>query len=148
MSRLRKRRLARSCAAAACLTLSLVYLTAAAGAHPRRAAQPAPNRAKPAPQHLLIYAQEWSLWPSRTKLKAGTIDVQLWNRGQDSHDVRVRRLNAHGMMVGKVLDGVSVTPSGDIHSAVWHLQAGKYEIYCSLPGHLMMGMHAKLTVAD
>jgi uncharacterized cupredoxin-like copper-binding protein len=111
-------------------------LPAAASAH----------AARPTPAHLLVYAQEWSLWPSRTTLPAGTVDVQLWNRGQDAHDVRVRRRNAQGVMVGAVLGGVSVTPSGDIHSAVWHLKAGRYEIYCSLPGHLMMGMHANLTV--
>jgi uncharacterized cupredoxin-like copper-binding protein len=139
-------RVARSCIVAVCLSLSLFGLGATAGAHTRPSAQSAPRGAKPAPEHLLIYAQEWSLWPSRTKLKPGTVDVQFWNRGQDSHDVVVRRLDAQGKMVGKVLDGVSLTPPGDIHSAVWHLKAGKYEIYCSLPGHLLMGMHAKLTV--
>jgi plastocyanin len=102
--------------------------------------------AKPAPAHLLIYAQEYSLWPSRTKLPAGTVDVQLWNRGQDAHDVRIRRLNPQGTMVGAVVGAVSVTPSGAIHTAVWHLKAGRYEIYCSLPGHMAMGMRAKLRV--
>jgi plastocyanin len=111
---------------------------------PAVAAARAVNASPPA--HLLVYAQEWSLWPSRTRLAAGTIDVQLWNRGQDSHDVRVRRRSASGVMVGSVLAGVSITPSGDIHDAVWHLQAGRYELYCSLPGHLMMGMHANFTV--
>ncbi len=107
---------------------------------------PAPIVAKPYPAHLLVYAQEWSLWPSRTNLPAGTIDVQLWNRGEDSHDLRIRRRNAAGVMTGRVLGGVSVTPSGKVHSAVWHLSPGRYEIYCSLPGHLMMGMHADIRV--
>ena len=98
------------------------------------------------PARLLVYAQEWSLSPSRATLPAGRVVVQLWNRGEDAHDTRVRRLNSQGVMVGPVLAGVSVTPSGAIHTAVWHLKPGKYEIYCSLPGHLMMGMHAKLSV--
>jgi len=101
---------------------------------------------RPAPAHLLVYAQEWSLWPSRRSVPAGTVIVQLWNRGQDAHDLRIRRLDARGQMVGPVLGAVSITPSGQLSQATWHLRAGRYEIYCSLPGHLKMGMHARLTV--
>ena len=102
----------------------------------------------PAPAHLLVYAQEWSLWPSRTSVPAGTVIVELWNRGQDSHDLRIRRLNSHGHMIGPILGAVTITPSGQVHQATWHLEAGRYEIYCSLPGHLMMGMHTRLTVTQ
>lgn len=100
-----------------------------------------------APAHLLVYAQEWSLWPSRGSVPAGTVIVQLWNRGQDAHDLRIRRLGARGHMVGPVLGAVRITPSGQLSQATWHLKdAGRYELYCSMPGHLMMGMHARLTV--
>ena len=100
------------------------------------------------PSDLLIYAQEWSLYPSRSKIPAGTIDVQLWNRGQDAHDAQVRRLDAKGQMIGKVLGRVSTTPSGAVHKAVWHLAAGRYELYCAMPGHLAMGMHSTITVTS
>lgn len=103
-------------------------------------------RTSPSPAHLLVYAQEWSLWPSSGSVPAGTVDVELWNRGEDAHDLRIRHLGAAGQMVGPVDGTVRVTPSGGISHAVWHLQAGHYEIYCSLPGHLAMGMHAKITV--
>jgi uncharacterized cupredoxin-like copper-binding protein len=99
-----------------------------------------------APSHLLVYAQEWSLWPSRNSVPAGTVIVQLWNRGQDAHDLRIRSLNAHNQMAGPVLGSVRITPSGQISQATWHLKTGHYEIYCSLPGHLKMGMHTRLTV--
>jgi len=101
---------------------------------------------RPAPAHLLVYAQEWSLWASRRSVPAGTVIVELWNRGQDAHDLRLRRLDAHGQMVGPILGAVRLTPSGQLSQAIWHLRAGRYELYCSLPGHLMMGMHARLTV--
>jgi len=101
---------------------------------------------KQAPSHLLVYAQEWSLWPSRRSVPAGTVIVQLWNRGQDMHDLRIRRLNARGQMTGPVAGAVRITPSGQISQATWHLKAGRYEIYRSLPGHLAMGMHTRLTV--
>lgn len=101
---------------------------------------------KRAPSNLLVDAQEWSLWPSRTSLPAGTVIVQLWNRGQDQHDLRIRRLNTHGQMVGKVLGAVKITNPGQVSQATWHLKAGHYEIYCSMPGHLKLGMHTRITV--
>jgi uncharacterized cupredoxin-like copper-binding protein len=97
------------------------------------------------PTHLLVYAQEWSLWTSRATMPAGTIYVQLSNRGEDAHDVRVRRLNRAGHMVGPT-EGVKVTLPGDLSQATWHLTKGRYELYCSMPGHLAMGMHTKITV--
>jgi uncharacterized cupredoxin-like copper-binding protein len=101
---------------------------------------------KPAPTHLLVYAQEWSLWPSRAKLPAGKVYVQLWNRGQDMHDLRIRRVNASGQMVGPVDGSVKVTPSGGIRHTVWHLKRGRYMLYCSMPGHYKLGMHTPITV--
>ena len=97
------------------------------------------------PARMLVYAQEWSLWPSRSWVPAGTVIVELWNRGQDAHDVRIRRLNRRGQMVGGT-QGVRATPSGQISHATWHLGRGTYELYCSMPGHMKKGMHARLTV--
>jgi uncharacterized cupredoxin-like copper-binding protein len=96
--------------------------------------------------NLEINAQEWSLWPSRSSLPAGTVYVELWNRGQDMHDTWIRRLNAAGQMVGPVLGKVRVTLPGHLSQATWHLKAGRYELFCSLPGHAALGMHARLTV--
>ena len=105
---------------------------------------PAPAAAR-APAHLLVYAQEWSLWPSRSWVPAGAVSVELWNRGQDAHDLRVRQLNRQGQMVGRT-QGVRVTQSGQISRATWHLRRGTYELYCSMPGHMKKGMHARLAV--
>jgi plastocyanin len=99
-----------------------------------------------APTNLLIDAQEWSLWPSRPAVPAGTVYVELWNRGQDAHDTWIRRLNAQGQMVGRVLDKVRLTLPGKVSQATWHLKPGRYELFCSLPGHLALGMHGNLTV--
>jgi hypothetical protein len=103
-------------------------------------------RRPPSPAHLLVDAQEWSLWPSSTSLPAGTVDVELWNRGEDAHDLRIRRLNGRGQMTGKILGAVKSTPSGGIRDAVWHLRPGRYELYCAMPGHLQMGMHVVITL--
>jgi uncharacterized cupredoxin-like copper-binding protein len=49
-------------------------------------------------------------------------------------------------MVGPIEGRVKVTMPGKISDATWHLRAGHYELYCSMPGHMHLGMHAKLTV--
>lgn len=103
--------------------------------------------AKPvAYSHLLVDVQEWSLFPSRATVPAGTVAVELWNRGEDPHDTQIRRLNTRGQMVGPVLGRVRLTSPGKISQATWHLKAGKYELFCSLPGHIKLGMSARLTV--
>ncbi|MGH2916912.1 MAG: hypothetical protein ACRDMX_18195 [Solirubrobacteraceae bacterium] len=129
--------------AAICAVAAALPAGAVAGARPAGVAATARARV---PAHLLVQAQEWSLWPSRPSVPAGTIAVQLWNRGQDAHDLRVRRLDSRGRMVGRVLGAVRTTLSGQIGHATWRLGAGRYELYCSMPGHLKLGMHARLTV--
>jgi hypothetical protein len=64
--------------------------------------------------------------------------VQLWNRGEDAHDLRIRRLGAHGQMVGRA-QAVRTTQSGAISNATWKLRKGRYELYCSLFPHLQRG---------
>jgi hypothetical protein len=98
-----------------------------------------------APAPILVYAQEWSLWPSRASLPAGPVSVELDNRGMDAHDLRIERVTRSGRLYGPV-QGVPVTQSGDVGSALWHLAPGHYELYCSLPGHRMRGMQARIVV--
>ena len=71
--------------------------------------------------------------------------MQLWNRGMDPHDLRVRRLNAAGAMVGRA-QSVGVAAPGAVRTATWRLTAGSYELYCAMPGHRALGMHARLRV--
>lgn len=99
------------------------------------------------PTHLLVYAQEWSLWPSRGSVPTGRVMVELWNRGDDAHDLRIRRLDSADQMVGRVLGAVRTTASGGLARATWRLPTpGRYQLYCSVPGHLALGMKAELTV--
>jgi hypothetical protein len=100
---------------------------------------------QPLPSRMLVYAQEWSLWPSRSSVPAGKVTVQLWNRGMDPHDLRIRHVNADGAMVGRT-QGVAIAQSGQLHQSTWRLGAGSYELYCSMPGHAARGMHVRLRV--
>ena len=49
-------------------------------------------------------------------------------------------------MYGRVLGAVRITKPVRVTTATWTLGAGRYEMYCSLPGHLAMGMHVDLRV--
>ncbi len=51
------------------------------------------------------------LTASRTSLHAGRVIVQLWNRGQDPHDLRIRSLDRRGRMTRRA-QGLGVTVSG------------------------------------
>jgi uncharacterized cupredoxin-like copper-binding protein len=108
-------------------------------------AVPAAGAASRLPSRMLVYAQEWSLWPSRASVPAGKVTVQLWNRGMDAHDLRIRRVNQMGAMIGRA-EGVAVTASGQLHQSTWRLGAGTYELYCSMPGHAARGMRVRIRV--
>jgi hypothetical protein len=103
------------------------------------------RHARALPSRMLVYAQEWSLWPSRSSVPAGRVTVQLWNRGMDAHDLRIRRLGETGAMIGRA-QGVAVTASGRLHQSTWRLGTGAYELYCSMPGHAARGMRVRLRI--
>ena len=98
-----------------------------------------------APARMLVIAQEWSLTLSRGAVPPGPLTVQLYDRGQDAHNLNIRRLGANRRMLGRT-QRVSLTRSGGLRQATWRLAPGRYELYCSLPGHLKLGMKAFLTV--
>jgi hypothetical protein len=125
--------------ATAGLTLALAAAAGATGAGARSSHQPKP------PARMLVYAQEWSLYGSRATVPSGTVIVQLWDRGQDAHNLRIRRVHLSGRLYGKV-QKLAVTQSGKLGEASWHLAPGHYELYCSLPGHRARGMHTTLVV--
>jgi hypothetical protein len=118
---------------------ALVPLFVVAGVGVATANASVATRDTPPPARMLVYAREWSLWPSRTSLPAGRVTVQLYNRGEDAHDLRIRRR-------GHTIGTLAVTHSGELGQASWRLPRGTYELYCSLPGHRANGMHARLRV--
>lgn len=113
-----------------------VFATQAAPAHQTA-------RGKP-PAHMLVIAQEWSLTLSRGTVPRGALSVELYDRGQDAHNLNIRHLH-RGHPIGGA-QHVSLTQSGDLTKASWHLRPGRYVLFCSLPGHEHRGMKAYLVV--
>jgi hypothetical protein len=104
------------------------------------AALPATAAARPAPARLLVEAREFNLTLSRAKLKAGRAIVQLANRGEDPHDLRLARIGRHGGgRIGETLPG-------EVGEWQGRLRRGRYRVYCTLEGHRASGMRATLRV--
>ena len=94
------------------------------------------------PTRLLVTADEWSLALSRTKIDPGDSIVELYNRGEDAHDVRIKRGGKSGY--------VSIPETGSEQGTriETRFKAGKrYVLWCSLEGHRALGMEAELRVA-
>ena len=113
--------------AALCAVATLVVL----GATPGEARAPA---------RLMVLADEHSLTLSRQSIVRGPALIQLVNRGEDPHDLRLRRTGgSHAISISEVRPGA-------IAQAGVRLRAGRYRLWCSLPGHRALGMRAKLRV--
>ena len=101
----------------------------------------APSHAAPA--RMLVTADEWMLLSSRRRIAAGKVEIQLYNRGEDPHDLAARRVRRDGSAVGRTFR-VRETRPGDLGEATWRLKSGKYSLWCTLPGHRAAGMRATL----
>ena len=93
-----------------------------------------------APARLMVQADEYSLVLSRQSIVRGPALIQLVNRGEDPHDLKLRRMG------GLYAISISETRPGAIATARVRLRAGRYRLWCSLPGHRVRGMRAKLRV--
>jgi plastocyanin len=93
-----------------------------------------------APSRVLVEATEFRFTLSRTTIKPGPAVIQLAIRGEDPHDLRIRRIGAaQAASVPETLPGGVAEWRGTV-------KRGRYELYCSLPGHKKAGMRTVLTV--
>jgi hypothetical protein len=99
----------------------------------------APGEAR-APARLMVQADEYSLVLSRQSLVRGPALVQLLNRGEDPHDLRIQRIS------GSTVSSVPETRAGGLVETRVRLRTGRYRLWCSLPGHRTLGMRATLRV--
>jgi hypothetical protein len=92
------------------------------------------------PARVQVVAQEFSYSLSRTKVRAGRVIVELVNRGQDTHDLDVRRIGGT-----RIFRFPSVQP-GQIVDRQLKLVQGRYMLWCAIADHREQGMHATLRV--
>jgi plastocyanin len=117
------------------LVAAAVAASLAGGAAALGAGEPTP-----APGAVSVSAQEFDLTLSRPSVGAGRVRVQLINRGEDDHDLRVSRVE------GTRSWRYPVTGPGEAATRTLPLGPGRYRMICSLEGHEALGMRATLRV--
>jgi hypothetical protein len=90
--------------------------------------------------HLQITEVEYRLILSRGVVKAGPVNLEAIDAGMDPHDLRLRHSGS-----GPELGAPELT-SGKRWDGVVNLKPGVYHLWCSLPEHAKLGMHALLHV--
>ena len=94
-----------------------------------------------APQRMQVTQDEWSLVLSRQVLRAGPALIEVFNIGQDGHDLVMLRKTAGAKSVRvKKLDHFM---RAELNV---RLAKGTYTLWCSLPNHRKRGMVATLRV--
>jgi plastocyanin len=111
-------------------------LTPAGGPAPAPNPTPAP---RPLPSRTGVDLDEWRVAPAYRELRAGAVEFNAANLGEDDHDFSVRDAD------GATLKAVPLAP-GESAGVRLTLAAGTYTLYCSLPGHEELGMRARVTV--
>jgi len=93
----------------------------------------------PPPARLLVEATEFRFTLSRTTVKPGPAIVQLAIRGEDPHDLRLKRVG------GTKTYATPVVAPGDTYDLVFrNLQVGRYQIWCGVANHAALGMRGVL----
>jgi hypothetical protein len=90
--------------------------------------------------HLRVTEVEFRLILSNGVVKAGPVNLEAIDAGVDPHDLRLRHSGS-----GPELGAPELT-SGKRWDGVVDLKPGVYRLWCSLPEHARLGMHATLQV--
>ena len=108
-------------------TLGIVAIAFALGYHPT-------------PARLGVSAQEFHLTLSKPAVKAGVLEIELQNDGEDPHDLRVRRVG------GSHTFSIPLTQPGKRRTVAIRVRPGRYRLWCSVADHRALGMQALLRV--
>lgn len=103
----------------------------------------------PLPHNLTVDEREWAITPSESVVAAGTVTMQIYDRGEDAHNLTVQgpvTSTGDGTILGQVW-----LKSGGTKTLVVKLAPGTYKLYCSMfmgtpQSHEMLGMLSKITV--
>ena len=89
---------------------------------------------------LQVIELEYRLTLSRGTVKAGPVSLEAIDRGMDPHDLRLRKVATQREIA------VPELTSRQRWDGVLRLAPGVYYLWCSLPEHAKLGMHATLRV--
>jgi hypothetical protein len=102
-------------------------------------AAPATTAARPTA--VGVGEREWRIALYRPWVPAGLVKFNVRNFGEDGHDFVVR--NRRGVVRARLPE---IEPGATASVTARLMRRGRYTVYCSLPGHLELGMRAVLRV--
>ncbi len=102
---------------------------------------PPPPEPEPEANRLSVKAAEYYLNLSRPSVRAGEVTIELNNRGEDPHDLNLQ-------IEGSEETPLEIPETESLQRSVasFHLPAGSYRLWCSLPEHETKGMYSTLVV--
>ena len=98
----------------------------------------APPPAAPQGGAVVVDETEFKITTATTTLKAGKITFEAKNVGKIPHDLAIKQTGDKTKLI---------QPGGSAKLTVT-LKAGKYELYCTVPGHEAAGMKLNITVSS
>jgi uncharacterized cupredoxin-like copper-binding protein len=99
--------------------------------------QESTTAAKPAATKVQVSETEFKITLGSTDLKAGEITFEVKNDGSIPHDLAIKGTG----------DKTKEIPAGGTAALKVTLKPGKYELYCSVPGHEAAGMKLNVTIS-
>jgi hypothetical protein len=99
------------------------------------------GRPTPSPARVQVTADEFRLALSRVSIRRGPAVVELYNLGEDDHDLALRRI-VPGARTFRV-PVVRPRGTGELEA---RLVPGRYRLWCTLADHRARGMQATLVV--
>ena len=93
--------------------------------------------AKPQASTVAVSETEFKITAATTSLKAGQVTFEVKNTGKIPHDLAIKQTGDKTKLI---------QPGGSAKLTVT-LKAGRYELYCTVPGHEAAGMKQNITVA-
>jgi uncharacterized cupredoxin-like copper-binding protein len=93
--------------------------------------------AKPAATKVPVSETEFKITLASTNFKAGEITFEVNNDGKIPHDLAIKGTSDKTKLI---------QPGGTAELKVT-LKPGKYELYCTVPGHEAAGMRLNITVS-
>ena len=118
------------------LLASLLVLLAGCGGDDD---EPGRTATVPASGQIEVIADEYSFDPETLVAQAGELTISLKNEGALAHNLRVFR-------GGEEIGGTPTFQGGETRTGAVTLEAGDYELICTVGNHEQLGMTGKLEV--
>ncbi len=87
-----------------------------------------------------VVEDEWRATPSRTRVRPGTLKVEVVNMGEDDHNLVIARAGGGGRR------STGVLRPDERETLTLSVRRGTYKLWCSISDHAARGMRSSIRV--